>query len=145
MSASKYEPLREYLADNRDGPICMTFSEIEELIRERLPASARRHRTWWSNNPLNSAIARAWLDAGFKSSAVNMDSKKLVFLKTPKADESPACASTSPLAARSLPKGDHPIFGCLKGTVKVAEGVDLTEPADPHWAERAETQALIDG
>ena len=27
----------------------------------------------------------------------------------------------------------HPLFGFLKGTVTIAPGVDLTEPADPYW------------
>lgn len=26
------------------------------------------------------------------------------------------------------------IFGCMKGTVTIPPGVDLTEPADPEWA-----------
>ena len=30
----------------------------------------------------------------------------------------------------------HPLLGWLKGTVQVAPGVDLTEPADPEWGER---------
>jgi len=29
----------------------------------------------------------------------------------------------------------HPAFGALKGTVFVPPGVDLTEPADPDWAD----------
>lgn len=32
-------------------------------------------------------------------------------------------------------EGSHPLIGWLKGTVTVAEGVDLTEPADPQWGE----------
>jgi hypothetical protein len=31
----------------------------------------------------------------------------------------------------------HPVFGCLKGTVWVAPGVDLTQPADPEWGDHA--------
>ena len=27
----------------------------------------------------------------------------------------------------------HSLFGALKGTVTIAPGVDLTEPADPYW------------
>lgn len=34
------------------------------------------------------------------------------------------------------PKGRFPLFGCLKGTVQVQEGFDLTEPADPDWGAR---------
>ena len=30
----------------------------------------------------------------------------------------------------------HPLFGWLKGTVRIAPGVDLTKPADPKWADR---------
>jgi hypothetical protein len=29
----------------------------------------------------------------------------------------------------------HPLFGCMKGTVTIPEGVDLTEPACPEWAD----------
>lgn len=31
------------------------------------------------------------------------------------------------------PRRPHPMFGCMKGTLTIAEGVDLTEPADPEW------------
>jgi hypothetical protein len=31
----------------------------------------------------------------------------------------------------------HPLFGWMKGTVTVAPGVDLTQPADPEWGEVA--------
>ena len=30
----------------------------------------------------------------------------------------------------------HPLFGALKGTTFIPPGVDLTEPADPDWADR---------
>jgi hypothetical protein len=30
----------------------------------------------------------------------------------------------------------HPLFGWMKGTVKIAPGVDLMQPADPQWADR---------
>lgn len=34
------------------------------------------------------------------------------------------------------PKGRFPLLGCLKGTVQVQDGVDLTEPATPDWCAR---------
>jgi hypothetical protein len=37
----------------------------------------------------------------------------------------------SPSSARQ--RGRHPLFGALKGTITIAPGVDLTEPADPEW------------
>jgi hypothetical protein len=32
-------------------------------------------------------------------------------------------------------KGRHPLFGALKDITFVPPGVDLTEPADPEWAD----------
>jgi len=29
----------------------------------------------------------------------------------------------------------HPLFGALKGSMRIAAGVDLTTPADPEWGE----------
>ncbi|MFB9951750.1 helix-turn-helix domain-containing protein [Rhizobium puerariae] len=29
--------------------------------------------------------------------------------------------------------GRHPIFGCMKGTMTIPDGLDLTAPADPDW------------
>jgi len=40
-----------------------------------------------------------------------------------------------------LPPRRHPLFGAMKGTFTIAEGVDLTEPADPEWADLAEKKA----
>jgi hypothetical protein len=45
---AKYSPLRRHLAAEVGSQAHMTFAEIDELIGG-LPASARRHRAWWSN------------------------------------------------------------------------------------------------
>jgi hypothetical protein len=31
----------------------------------------------------------------------------------------------------------HPLIGWMKGTLTIAEGVDLTQPADTEWGEAA--------
>jgi hypothetical protein len=33
----------------------------------------------------------------------------------------------------------RPLFGALKGLVRIAPGTDLTEPADPDWGRTGET------
>lgn len=38
------------------------------------------------------------------------------------------------------PSRRHPLFGCLKGTITIAPGVDLTEPAFPEWADLIEAK-----
>jgi len=37
-----------------------------------------------------------------------------------------------------MPPRRHPVLGCMKGTITVAPGVDLTEPAFPEWADLIE-------
>jgi hypothetical protein len=78
---NKYKPLTAHLNSlsplNAHYPI--TFVEIEQILGRSLPNSAYRHRAWWSNNASNSVMTTAWLEAGWESSAVDMEGKKLVF------------------------------------------------------------------
>ena len=79
---SKYAPLGSYLRESGQEEIAMTFREIEAVIGAPLPASAYRRREWWANNPNRHTHARAWLEAGYITSEVNMDGQRLQFLKT---------------------------------------------------------------
>lgn len=129
---SKYDPLGEHLAAQEFDRIPMTFSEIESVIDAELPPSSR-YRAWWSNNPTNSVMTKAWLKAGFKTENVDMASEKLVFCRTADNGDVPGGGSIPPNA---LKKSHHPLFGSMKGTVTIPEGVDITEPADPDWGSR---------
>ena len=62
----KYEPLRAYLAAQTSNQLTLSFSQIEAVLRQPLPASAWL-RTWWMNNlnPRSRPQARAWLSAGW--------------------------------------------------------------------------------
>lgn len=122
----KYEPLGQFLREQRTQEVPLTFSEIEKITGAKLPPKAQHQRAWWSNNPSNNVMTKVWLDAGYESTQVDMSARKLVFRRVGKvtADKLPAPAK----------KGErHPIFGALKGSVYIPEGVDLTEPADPDW------------
>lgn len=130
---SKYKPLENYLKSADFESIPMTFTEIELIIKDSLPTSARKHRRWWSNNPSNSATTRSWIAAGFKITKVNMNKESLVFVKIG-AEDKLAKVSSIP----TLKKSDvHPAFGCLRGTVTIACDTDLTAPAVDDWAEIA--------
>ena len=60
----KYDPLFESLCRAGDQEVDMTFDEIEALVGP-LPASAARHKAWWTNEAAGSHMqARAWLNAG---------------------------------------------------------------------------------
>ena len=126
----KYQPLSEFLRGQATDEVAMSFEQIERIIGERLPRSATRHRAWWSNNPSNSVITWAWLEAGFRSEQVDMEGRKLIFRRVE--GERPLAESRGEAAS-----GRHPLIGWMKGTLTVAPGVDLTEPADPDWGEVA--------
>ena len=129
----KYEPLADHLRKLGYGQVRMKFEEIERVLGFPLPPSSRNHRAWWSNNPSNNVMTHAWLDAGYQTEAVDMEQRKLVFHRVaPKAP--PPESDTPPKAATG--GAPHPLFGCLKGTVTIPDGVDLTEPADPDWGAR---------
>jgi hypothetical protein len=130
----------------------MTFREIEALIGSPLPPSARRHRAWWSNNPTNSVITCAWLDAGYRSAEVDMAGEKLVFRRV--AAPAPGLAGRPPPPPSAPPPEPDdlvdpgewaartgrklPAFvGAWKGLVTVPPDLDLTAPADPDWGRRA--------
>jgi hypothetical protein len=127
---SKYEPLTQFLRQQSDAEILMTFDQIERVVGEKLPKSAHDHRAWWSNNPSNSVMTKAWLAAGFRSEQVDMEGQKLVFRRTP-------VSPPRRLAEGELPPSRHPLIGWLKGTFAIAPGVDLTQPVMPEWGEVA--------
>ena len=130
---SKYEPLEIFLKSTDFESIPMTFTEIELIIKDSLPPSARKHRPWWSNNSSNSAMTRSWIAASFKATQVNMDKESLVFVKIGDEDKS-AKTSSKP----TLKKSDvHPAFGSLRGTVTIPSDTELTAPAVDDWADIA--------
>ena len=128
----KYDPLGAYLRKQKGPLVPMKFAEIERIVGSKLPDS-QRYPAWWSNNPWNNVMTKVWLDAGFETEQVDVVHGRLVFRKVRL--DAPN-AGNSPTATRDVsPPKRHPLFGCLKGTVRVAPGVDLTEPAAPEWAD----------
>jgi hypothetical protein len=126
----KYQPLSDFLRKQQVDQIELTFGEIEDIVGFKLPRSATDYRAWWSNNPSNSVMTKAWLEAGFESEQVDMAGHKLVFRRLNPFP--PSAGQGGPNHANAA----HPLIGWLKGTVHIAPGVDLTEPADPEWGER---------
>jgi hypothetical protein len=130
---SKYSALGDYLKRQRGERVSMTFAEIEKVAGVKLPPSARKHRPWWSNNAKNSVMTRVWLDAGFESEQVDLSARKLVFRRMRKPNEADAAQSTGE-------KPFHPAYGMMQGLVRIMPGTDLTQPADPEWADRLDAE-----
>lgn len=130
----KYTPLKTFLSTQSNVLVPMTFAEIEKVLNAELPAS-KRYPAWWSNNEFNNTMTSEWLAAGYRTESVDIAGEKLVFRKV---ESKMGVSGIEPSQAKK--SGDrggntkrHSLFGCLKGTLTIMPGVDLTRPADPDW------------
>lgn len=128
----KYAPLGVFLRSQGADEIPLTFEEIERIVGTKLPANSPNYPAWWSNNPTNNVMTKVWLDAGFRTAQVDVKARRVVFRRvgnrgTPRREPQSSATGGS----------RHPLFGALKGLVRIARGTDLTKPADPSWGDRA--------
>ncbi len=80
---AKYDALKQWLSEAIGDRTPLTFRELETLLGFPLPESARTHRPWWANTPEGHSHARAWLDAGWRTAAVDLEGARLVFERKP--------------------------------------------------------------
>ena len=118
---SKYEPLPQFLTSVGGTTHRMSFREIERVLGFKLPKSAYQHEAWWSNNATGHSHARAWLQFGWRTKAVDLADRKVTFQR----------ASQPPQPAEPLQKRDP--WGCMAGTITFMPGVDLTAPTGETW------------
>jgi len=76
----KYDPLYEFLSSTDDGPLQMSFSEIERLGIS-LPMSAFTYDAWWldRSKATTHVHARAWLDNGRQVIRVDRNQQRVWF------------------------------------------------------------------
>jgi hypothetical protein len=76
----KYDPLSAYLRGRPGNRATLSFSDVEAVLGQPLPASAYRHRAWWANESKGAHVeAWAWLDAGWKVEDVNLTAQRVTF------------------------------------------------------------------
>lgn len=129
----KYAPLHSYLLSQERDRITMSFDEIERLIGEKLPAS-KKYPAWWSNNPSNNPMTKEWLAAGFETGEVDLAGETVVFSRS-EGGIGVGGFGENPQAEYADAAVKHPLWGRLKGVIKIPPGVDLTEPMFPAWDE----------
>ncbi len=78
---SKYQPLLEFLRGSNQSEVILTFVEIEALMNNPLPNSAKSKRAWWSNRSKGALQASAWMEAGYRVEDVNLDGQQVIFRK----------------------------------------------------------------
>jgi DNA-binding transcriptional regulator YiaG len=77
--SSKYEGLYHFLAEASGDAIHLSFAEVERIIQDQLPPSARRDVAFWSNRQLGAVQASAWMSAGFRVASVDLELKTIAF------------------------------------------------------------------
>jgi hypothetical protein len=115
---SKYEALPQFLASARGSMQRLSFSEIERVLGFKLPKSAYEYEAWWSNNPTGHSHSRAWIDAGWRTEAVDLSGRKVTFQRV----RQPAASS---------PKKDP--WGCMADSITLLPDIDLTAPSGETW------------
>lgn len=78
---SKYQALLEFLRGSNQSEVTLSFAEIEALINDRLPKSAKEQRAWWSNRTKGALQAEAWMEAGYRVEDVEPIEQKVTFRK----------------------------------------------------------------
>jgi hypothetical protein len=160
----KYAALETFLLTQGRDVIPTTFAEIEKIVGQPLPASAK-YPAWWSNNPSNNSMTKVWRRAGFRTEQVDVVRKTLVFRHRPPAPAEPPLSEEQRIhrhenlmkriqnnkmsanqaalekdgfgeRGRAFSAGHHPLRGALKGVLRPVGGTDLTKPADPKWGDR---------
>lgn len=101
---TKYDPLERYLAACGKEEITLRFDEIEAILADELPPSAKRWPAWWSD-PSSHPHVRAWLDAGYRASP-DFRGKKAVFRRngaSPRPVEAKTASAHMPEACAAVP------------------------------------------
>ncbi|WP_431810637.1 DUF7662 domain-containing protein [Lysinibacillus capsici] len=70
LKEGRYVPLEQYLMTMSMNEIKLTFSEIESILKDKLPASAYKYPAWWGNTVQSQKHAVTWLNAGYKIKVV---------------------------------------------------------------------------
>ena len=79
----KYSPLEEYLRNlpASQGEVKLTFTQIESILKSKLPASAQE-QSWWDHaTEGNHRNTRAWSNAGWRVGTVNLRESWVRFIK----------------------------------------------------------------
>lgn len=82
LQRNSYAPLSEYLARVGVAEVRLDLTAIERILGRSLPASARKHRAWWSNDSAGThSHARAWMGVGWHVESLDLSVGVVQFRK----------------------------------------------------------------
>ena len=80
---SQYDALEDHLRANTTDSVTMTLAQLGAIVK--LPAAAKRHAFWWSNEDMKTTVhaqSRAWQAAGYEAHP-NLRGKTVTFRRKP--------------------------------------------------------------
>lgn len=81
VKGTKYRPIMEYLDGCEGNVVTLTFTKIEEIIGDSLPASARDPQAkFWFNTGASLKVTDAWRAAGWSLEEVDFVQERLRFV-----------------------------------------------------------------
>ena len=78
--SKKYRFLSDYLHQSNSPRVKLSYSEIEDILKFKLPDSAATHRAFWANTTSHS-IALSWLSVNYSVVEANLEEKYIIFEK----------------------------------------------------------------
>ena len=82
--AGKYLPLEKRFMDvaKSINEIELSFDEIERILKSALPSSAYEDRRWWDHQTEGNHVnKRAWTNAGWKISDLDVQARRVKFIR----------------------------------------------------------------
>lgn len=80
-SHSRYAALANWLAEQKQEQLLLTFEQIEDIIRSPLPDSALQLRAWWANDRVGHSHSILWLEAGWRVVYVDLGAEQVIFAR----------------------------------------------------------------
>lgn len=78
--SKKYRFLSDYLHQSNSPRVKLSYSEIEDILKFKLPDSAATHRAFWANTTSHS-IALSWLSVNYSVVEANLEEQYIIFEK----------------------------------------------------------------
>lgn len=82
VNYDRFQHWLEEQGKKKETDIRVTFQDIELLLGDPLPPSAREHRSWWENDYISNKHSLSWLQAGWRVEDVDLTAGEVTFHRT---------------------------------------------------------------
>lgn len=82
--AGKYKSFEIFLSEIPGSmkEIMLTFDQVEDILKSKLPSSAYEDRRWWDHETEGNHVSkRSWANAGWKIDDLNVHAKWVKFIR----------------------------------------------------------------